>query len=491
MNIALSIFLALSCAQEAAQEAPQEPAAVELSLKDTLRLATTYSLSMQLANAVRDSARYESDARWARFDWQLQVDGSITDAEYEGNSELAGAPIILQKDQGLNVSLSKPTQLGPTFQLLYSSNEATTNNTYAYLPHSTTGTLTLGLTQRLLAGRGSKYNTALQYQADKEYAFATETTRATNRKLVNEVFQGYWSLVSAQGSAESAELGVRLGEEFLRLAKDRFDIGVGLELDVLQAETELAKRQETRTQTLITRMTAEDTLRQFIYASNSPLAWNEKFIATDAFPEINPATKLPEWSTIYNTAREANPEIAASMLRLQVAKRLLHVAASDQQSSLDLQLQVRSQGFEASAFEAWSETFDGDYPTLSAAIRWQMPLSGAEPRARTKKTRAELRKAQLELDSAEKSLTSKLRVALRAIEQQSLAYQASERSLALATRQQEIESARYKEGSSTSMRLLSAQQALLESSAASITAQAKYVIAVGQLEVLLGQHDRR
>ena len=84
----------------------------------------------------------------------MAVDGSITDAEYEGNSELAGAPIILQKDQGLNVSLSKPTQFGPTFQLLYSSNEATTNNTYAYLPHSTTGTLTLGLTQRLLAGRG-------------------------------------------------------------------------------------------------------------------------------------------------------------------------------------------------------------------------------------------------------------------------------------------------------------------------------------------------
>ena len=68
MNIALSILIALPCAQEAAQEAPQEPAAVELSLKDTLRLATTYSLSMQLANAVRDSARYESDARWARFD---------------------------------------------------------------------------------------------------------------------------------------------------------------------------------------------------------------------------------------------------------------------------------------------------------------------------------------------------------------------------------------------------------------------------------------
>jgi outer membrane protein, heavy metal efflux system len=491
MNLALTLLLALPCHQDPAAKALPQPEAVKLSLKDTLRLATTYSLSMQLAESNADSARYERDARWARFDWQLQVDGSLTDAEYEGNSELAGAPIIIQKDQGLNVSLTKPTQIGPTFQLLYSSNEARTNNTYAFLPHSTTGTLSLGITQRLLAGRGAKYNTALQYQAEKEYAFATETRRATKRKLIGEAHQGYWSLVSAQGALESADIGVQFGEEFLRLAKDRYNIGVGLELDILQAETELAKRQETRTQTIIMRMTAEDTLRQFLYASNSPLTWSERFVATDAFPVITLPVKLPDWSTAYKTARETNPEITASMLRLQVAKRLLHVAASDEQSSLDLQFQVRSQGFEESAFEAWSETFDGDYPTMTAAIRWQLPLSGAEPKARTRKTRAEQRRAQLELDSAERSLTSKLRIALRSIEQQSLAYQASERSLELATRQHEVEIARYGEGSSTSMRVLAAQTTLLDSASARITAQAKYVIAMGQFEVLVGQHDWR
>jgi outer membrane protein TolC len=79
---------------------------------------------------------------------------------------------------------------------------------------------------------------------------------------------------------------------------------------------------------------------------------------------------------------------------------------------------------------------------------------------------------------------------IRALELQRLAFMSAESSLKLATRQQEIELIRYREGRSTAMRVLAAQQVLLEASAAKIEAQATSVIARGQLEVLLGQHDR-
>ncbi|MCH2102682.1 MAG: TolC family protein [Planctomycetes bacterium] len=472
-------------------EAAQRDAnTLEVTLQDALRLGTAYSLALQASHAVEDSARYERDARWARFDWKLRIEGSLTDTENEGNSELSGAPILDQRDQRITLSLTRPTTAGPTFEVIYNSEETTTNNSFSYLPHSTTGTLTLGMTQSLLAGRGRDYVTANQFQADNDFAFQSESVRAVRRALVEQILQAYWSLVSAQGAMDSADRGVQYAEEFLKLAQDRYDAGVGLELDILQAQTELAVRTQTRTQLHIGRMNAEDALRQFLYTTNNPSAWSENLIATDELPQLASRPTLPGWKESYVKVRSINPEIRQQELKLSTANRLLHVAESDEQSRLDFQLRVSTAGFEKSAFEAWEEAVSAEYPTVTAAIRWDLPISGAEPRARSRKTRSDVRNAQLELDSAERKLTSNLRMVIRALDLQYFAFKSAESSHELATRQHKIELARYSEGRSTAMRVLAAQQVLLEAQAAMLEAQATFVIAKGQLEVLLGEHDR-
>jgi len=489
MNPLVPIFLALTNPQDAPEPPTQDAPTLEVTLQDALRLGTAYSLALQASEAIEDSARYERDSRWARFDWKLRVEGSLTDAQHEGSSELSGAPILDQQDQGLTLSLTRPTATGPTFEVIYSSAETTTNNTYAYLPHSTTGTLTLGMTQSLLAGRGRDYVTANQFQGDNDFAFQSESVRAVRRALVEQIFQAYWSLVSAQGAMESADLGVQYAEEFLKLSQDRYNAGVGLELDILQAQTEVAVRTQTRTQLQIGRMNAEDTLRQFLYTTNNPRAWSEVLLAVDELPRLDSRPELPSWEESYHDVRRISPEIRQQELKLSSANRLLHVAESDEQSRLDFQLRVSTRGFEKSAFEAWEESIAGEYPTLTAAIRWDLPLSGAEPRARARKTRADVRNAQLELDSAERKLTSSLRMVIRALDLQYFAFKSAESSQELATRQHKIEIARYREGRSTAMRVLAAQQVLLEANASMLEAQATFVIARGQLEVLLGQHD--
>ncbi len=490
MNLIVPILLAFPSLQDAPIAPAQDPPTLEITLQDALRLGTAYSLALQASEAIEDSARYERDARWARFDWKLRVEGSLTDAQHEGSSELSGAPILDQQDQGLTMSLTRPTTAGPTFEVIYNSKETTTNNSFAYLPHSTTGTLTLGITQSLLAGRGRDYVTSMQFQGENDLAFQSESVRAVRRALVEQVLQAYWSLVSAQGAMESADMGVEYAEEFLKLAQDRYAAGVGLELDILQAQTEVAVRTQTRTQLHIGRMYAEDTLRQFLYTTNSPRAWSEELIAVDELPEFDSEPALPSWEESYLDVRRISPEIRQQELKLSTANRLLHVAESDEQSRLDFQLRISTRGFEKSAFDAWEESIAAEYPSLTAAIRWDLPLSGAEPRARARKTRAEVRNAQLELDSAERKLTSNLRVVMRALELQHLAFKSAESSQELATRQHKIELARYREGRSTAMRVLAAQQVLLEARASMLEARATHVIARGQLEVLLGQHDR-
>jgi outer membrane protein TolC len=490
MSPLLPILLALPIPQDSAPAPQPESQSLEITLRDALRLAKAYSLTLQVSEATEEAARYERDARWASFDWLLRVDGSLADAKYEGNSELSGAPVLDQRDQGLSIMLSRPTSIGTSFEVLYDSKETTTNNDFAYLPHSTTGTLTIGITQPLLAGRGRDYTTALQFQGDNEYAYQTESVRAVRRGLVERVLQTYWSLAAAQGAAKSADLGVEFANEFLRIAESRFDSGVGLELDVLQAQTEVARRAEAQTQVQIARMNAEDSLKQILYTTNNPRMWMEDLVATDDLPEPPKDLVLIQWEEAFKSARVNNPELRQLELRLANTTRLLQVAESNEQSKLDLQIRLRTQGFESSAFDAFEESMDAEYPAMSAAVRWELPLSGALPRAQTRKKRAEVRIAQLEFDSAERQLISNLRIVLRTIELQALAFRSSVTTTTLSKRQQEIELARYREGRSTSVRVLAAQQAHLEALSSSIEARATYVIARGQLSVLLGRHDR-
>lgn len=490
MNLALSILLAFPCVQEPAPQATPEPQAVELSLKTAMRLANDYSLSLQLARESNTSTRYERDARWAKFGWQLRIDGSLSDSEYEGSSELSGAPVLTQREQGLEVTLTRPTALGPTFELIYDSKETTTNNSYAYLPHSTNGDLSLGITQRLLAGRGRNYTTALQYQADKEHAYATEVVRSTQRNLTDQVFTAYWTLAATQGALQSADLGVKSAEDFTKYAKDRFDAGLGLELDMLQAQSELARQRATRVQAYITNTDSEDKLRALIYSGNSISTWSSALVASDSFPVFPERPELLGWGEAYRLARITSPNLQALEHRIDIAKRLVSVAKSDEQSRLDLQLRFRSTGFEKNAFDAWDESLNREYPAFSAALRWELPLSATAPRSKTKKTRAELRRAQLELDNAERKLTSELRTAFRSIELQYTAFIAAETAESLAQRQHQLEMARYREGRSTALRVQSALKALLESSALRLKSQANHVITLGKLDVLTGKHDR-
>ena len=67
------ILLAMTGLQGPPEAAPRDANTLEVTLQDALRLGTAYSLALQASHAVEDSARYERDARWARFDWKLRI----------------------------------------------------------------------------------------------------------------------------------------------------------------------------------------------------------------------------------------------------------------------------------------------------------------------------------------------------------------------------------------------------------------------------------
>ncbi|TAG89328.1 MAG: TolC family protein [Oscillatoriales cyanobacterium] len=83
-------------------------------------------------------------------------------------------------------------------------------------------------------------------QRDADIAIAETRFGQTRNQVRREVEQAYFGLESSFENIETSEAGVLQSREALRLARLRFQAGVGTQTDVIQAETDLTRAERNR-----------------------------------------------------------------------------------------------------------------------------------------------------------------------------------------------------------------------------------------------------
>jgi len=109
------------------------------------------------------------------------------------------------------------------------------------------------------------------------------------RQVELEIQQAYSNLQQNQELVKSQEKNVELADEALRLAKARLDAGAGVQLDVLNAQTQLLTAQSTRLQALFG---YNSSLAEFDRATGAQSTYHEMF--ADLAPR---ATKTKTYDT--------------------------------------------------------------------------------------------------------------------------------------------------------------------------------------------------
>jgi outer membrane protein len=120
------------------------------------------------------------------------------------------------------------------------------------------------------------------------------------RQVELEIQQAYSNLEQNQELVKSQEKNVELADEALRLAKARLDAGAGVQLDVLNAQTQLLTAQSTRLQALFG---YNSSLAEFDRATGAQSTYQEMF--TDLAPR---ATKKKIYYTGSGVDAEGNPK---------------------------------------------------------------------------------------------------------------------------------------------------------------------------------------
>ena len=256
-------------AQPDAARAQQTPTGgeqlLELSLEQALLIALENDLVLEIQANASEVAGYDYAGSWGSFDPVLTATGALTKSEFEANSSLSGASVVTEDTQELGGGLKFPLVTGGSFDLTYTRVNANTNNSFELVNPSTTDTVGVAFVQPLLRGGWRRYATSTQRQNEIVYHQSLERYRETRQRRLLDVHSAYWDLVAAIEQLSVADTTLELGRRQQDQNQRRLDAGVGTEVEVLQAEANVARRVEERLLADVNVRAAQDVLKGALF----------------------------------------------------------------------------------------------------------------------------------------------------------------------------------------------------------------------------------
>jgi outer membrane protein TolC len=462
--------------------ADAEPLAISLEAALEAALANDLGLALEGVNA--EVASFTFAGSWGRFDPVVRASAAYTNSQVQQFVFAGGGFQTIQFDaetKSASAGIDYPLTTGGTLSadLDYSR----TDGFNAPLPVSSS--LALNFNQPLLRGRGENYATSQQRENELRYLKQVERIRQTRQALYRQVSDAYWDLVSAREQLLVADETLALGREQLEQNKRRLAAGVGTEVEVLQAETNIAQRVEQQLLRRVAVKNAEDRLKGLMHPGKSPQTWERELAPTSKLPEQESAPSL-DWKAGVAVALQKRSELKQQALEIDASEQGLVRAVSERRPSVDLGLQARSAIQSANEGDAFDDVFGWELPQTTVSLNFSTPLGNRQALNNERLARASIRAARITYDRLESQIVEEVRVAERNARYQLQAVQAAAASRALAERQLSWEQSRYREGLSTNFQVLEFQQQLAESRYSHTLARANLVKALTQLEFAQG-----
>ncbi len=475
----------------ATKEAP--PQALVLTLEDAFRLALDRNLDLALSAQTEEVARLTSIGTWGSFDPVFSLGANYGDGDIpQANSVITGGVSVLEaQTESASLALGVPLTSGGRLDLGLDSSFTQTNSMATAAEFSDT-VVGIGYTQPLLRGAGVTAATAPQREARILWLRTRELQRETLESVLLDVANAYWNLVAAQELVQVRELSVQLGRTQVDQEKQRIEVGLGTEVDLIQAETQVST--ETEQLLLAQNIVAvrADSLRALISrpGQSGTDGW-EDFLSVWDLP-IRTLTPLPEefagastsdsWKTSLGRALEYRADLGRLRLDIDAAQIRHDLAKNSSLPILDISLGLQGNANQTSRTSALQDALGFDFPGWSAGLSFQRPLGNRTLRYAERAARAQLITARISYEQAENFVIALVRDAVRDLDYRSQAVRAARQSRQLAERQLDAEERRQQEGLSTTFQVLQFQRDLAQ--ALSNEAQAKSAYAQAEAALL-------
>jgi len=455
-----------------------------MSIDDAVATAIEQNLDLQVQRFNPQLQDLSTDQFKAAYTPNFVSTLSTADSTQPSTNILSGgtAAGITSGQSQFNAGVAALTSWwGGSYDVRWNNGRNTTNNQFSTFNPQLSSSVSATYTQPLL--RNFKIDGTRQQLlvSQKNKEISDVQLQQSVAVTVRNVRNAYYDLMYALGNLAVQNQSLELARQSLKDNRARVEIGTMAPLDIVQAEAEVATREESLILAEAAIERAQDTLRALVFNPTSADFWTARIEPTDSVTfqpttvDIEGAVKTALGQRTDVVAARKNLEVNDVNIRYFRNQSLPDVTASvnyNARATGGLQV-TRARdpitglptgaiisSVEQSYFSTLGNTFAGDFPGWSLQVDIAYPIGKSTQEAQLARARLQNTQAERQIQSLELQVSTQVREYGRQVQTNAKRVDATRSSRVLAERRLEAEEKKYQAGMTSSFFVLQAQRDL-------------------------------
>ena len=455
----------------------KHPGSIVPSLNDAIIRALSNNVSIKVESFNSKVKKETIMERLSEFDATLGLELS-TGRKTQQLASAFSSPNRMENDNdNWDLSLSQKLVTGANYQFDFTNNRNKTNSATAGLNPSYSSEFQLSLTQPLLKNFGIDLNKRNIHIAKNEVDISDHEFKTKVIETVSEVENTYWDFVFTLGDLEVKQKSLERAKDFQRRVKAQVLVGTMAPIETLQAESEVASREEFL-------LTAQDAIDDNQDKLKNIL--NIDFSSPQGISPIYPSTQANvliedfDFNEILKMALSNRPDYLAKKKDLENKDILVKYQENQIYPSVDLVGSLGINGLSGEAITITSGTFQGtsaygggygnsltdalstNYYDWEFGVKFSYPLGNRSAKSKLSASRLEKAQLILGIKDLEKKIILEVRESARQLTTDSKRIKAATIAKKLAEEKLKAEEKKFEVGLSTSFNVLKFQEDLAE-----------------------------
>ena len=436
----------------------------------------------------------------------------------QSSTAVTGTTTLISRRQLYDFSVSKGFLTGTNAQLSFNNTLVKQNSAFNLINPSIGSSLDLTISQHLLQGFGMALNNRDIRVAKNNLKVSDLTFKSQVINTVAGVILLYYDLVSFHQQVKVTQQALATAEKLYNDNKKQVEIGTLAPISIVQAEAEVATRQQDLTIAQTNVLEQETILKNALSRTGvaSPSVSDARIVPTDSIriPDVEPVQPVQD---LIDQALQNRPELASSRINIENAKIRLIGSRNGLLPTIDVFGELTNNAlagqynplrgpapgtpgfvtnpnvalpdpfFIGGLGSTLGQIFSRNFPDYRIGLQMNIPLRNRAARSDYVRDQLDFRTSELTLQRQVNQIRVDVRNAQIALQQARARYQAATKSRVLEEQTLDAEQKKYALGASTIYQVIQIQRDLATSQGNEVTAESNYIRAKTNLDVATGQ----
>jgi outer membrane protein TolC len=470
-----------------------------------LQTAETPAVDLTLQQAIEMALENNLDVVVSRLDTQVQAQGvsaakgvyspsvaasfNNLDTRSPAQNQLIGANVLTSTRTDYNFSFQQELGTGGNYNVVWQNLRSTTNSAFSGFNPLYDSALTAQITQPLVQNFRDHPNKQRVVVAQNFERISRNQFEIQVMNTVRDVSFAYLDLVFSIRDLEVAQKSLTLAQDLLRNNRIQVEVGTMAPIDVLEAEAEVAAREEAVILAEEAIHRTEDTLKRLINDPESSDFWATRYNPVDAPTMEEIRIDVDE---AVRVAFQRRPLLQQSRVELETREYNVRFTKNQMLPQLDVVGSIAVNGIGGTRLvredfasqptsvipggygDALDQLVEADFRDWSLGLNVSYPLGNSQAEAAHAQAQVAARQQRAQVDANEILIAQEVRQAARAVETNRKRIDATRVARELAERRLEAEEKKFEVGMSTSFLIVQAQRDLSQAAANELRALIDY-----------------